>query len=168
MFWPSEKARIKDHKSTTSRAVCQELMRKRHRLGWKLTPKESLALNCSGPLIKKGENPLIAANKCKEMREFILNDITTDKGEAFFNDLLGFIAYKEIEGTHNPHMQQKNTQRVEQPYDQQKCKKEMPHFRELHRKVEDVAIDEHDGLEIMYFDILVQHRTSSTGGVLEC
>ena len=128
-----------------------------------LSSKEMQQLNQANEVIASCIINTLSKKQYDEMAGFILTEITNkNSGEDFFGDSLGFIGYTNVEGAHDSAKQAKHVQRVQQPYHMMECKKNIPYFLQLYQTVERMGVNQFGGLDIMYFDILVQTRESST------
>ena len=119
------------------------------------------ALNRMGVVIEQGRIPSNADINYNRMRGFIAGEITSDGGEKFFGDMLGFSEYTQVLDFSSA-KQVKHVQRVQQPYHIQLMKTKVPSFLQLWQWVEQRCIQVYAGLEIMYFDILHQGLDTST------
>lgn len=119
------------------------------------------ALNRMGVVIEQGRIPSNADINYNRMRGFIAGEITSDGGEIFFGDMLGFSEYAQVLDFSSA-KQVKHVQRVQQPYHIQLMKTKVPSFLQLWQWVEQRCIQVYAGLEIMYFDILHQGLDTST------
>ena len=96
------------------------------------------------------------------MAQWVLKEITPDGGLKFFGHQLGFINYTNVEGHHDPSLQSRHVQRVEQPFDVQECRRKIPHFDSLFSAVSRRGLHKYLGMCVLFFDILVQGTATST------
>ena len=154
--------------ATTTRQVQKHderhiaLARRKHLDGEQLGDSDARCLLCNFSLVVRGHFDALSDVEYSTMAKWILENITHDGGLEFFGHQLGFISYANVEGRHDPDAQNRHAQRVEQPFDMQQCRRVIPHFDTLFLTASHRGLHKYLGMCVLYFDILVQGRATST------